>query len=282
VRNNEFSPDIVVNSIFTADSLWQFELSTSENIFDPDSKSEKITDATIVVVEANGQLACNVEHIGNGLYKSDGCNPKVKNSYTLYINSPSYGSARATSTVPVAVNASVKLVSDLDGKSTFEVILVDESEDNNYYIWDLVEVELRDTNFVEQIESKTTSIDIESWIDDLSNEVGTIKGRALSSQLSISDDNFDGGTLSTTLIANNDLITSIFKSNEQGIDIEVKTMLRVMTVSKELFEYYRSIETYLAYEDFKTSISDPTIVYSNIEGGIGLFAGYTVQYLNIQ
>ena len=59
-------------------------------------------------------------------------------------------------------------------------------------------------------------------------------------------------------------------------------MLRLMTVSEDLYEYYKSLEDYLKYNNNSASVIEPQKIYSNIKGGYGIFAGYSVQDIPIQ
>lgn|GEM_PF-2450556 len=61
-----------------------------------------------------------------------------------------------------------------------------------------------------------------------------------------------------------------------GGDEEVvsdKFELRVMTISKELHDYYKSVEEYYKFNPTSTVVQ-PSKVHSNVKNGYGMFAGY--------
>ena len=55
-----------------------------------------------------------------------------------------------------------------------------------------------------------------------------------------------------------------------------------MTVSKDLYDYYRSIEIYRLRGQVNSSITQPVEVYTNIDGGLGIFAGLAAEVLDIR
>ena len=73
----------------------------------------------------------------------------------------------------------------------------------------------------------------------------------------------------------------ILNTDGQPMTTVIETKLRVMTVSEELYKYYKSIEDYLEFQGYQSSISESRIVYDNIEGGVGIFAGYNSDFYNI-
>ena len=77
LSHDEFRPSIVVNSIFTSDSIWTIELRTTSNHYDPNSMSVPVEDAAIIISKDNGQTPCEVFHVGEGIYKSDDCFPEA-------------------------------------------------------------------------------------------------------------------------------------------------------------------------------------------------------------
>ena len=57
-----------------------------------------------------------------------------------------------------------------------------------------------------------------------------------------------------------------------------KYELRVMSISKELYNYYYSVEQFLEHSD-PNSLQDPAEVYTNINNGLGIFAGYSESFI---
>lgn len=267
-----------MNAVFTQDSVWLIELTSSSNLYDPSSVSLPIEDALVTIIEDNGQSACDMYHLGAGIYQSNDCFPEANQHYKLIVESPKYGIATARSNVPVGGKATVEKVCTNNGEIKIELELQDSSQHKNHFIWDLVEVTV-----IEEIKKELTkgieTINIDKWLDGRGNN-NPIKIGSTSAITPIDLLSSEGKHTSTLTAQNGDIksITTI----EGGQTITTKTMLRVMTVSPEFFKYYKSIEDYIIYEDYKTSESEPIRTFSNIDGGVGLFAGYTVQYLDVQ
>ncbi len=287
VGSNEFTPSIVVTSVFTADSSWIVNLSTSRNVFDENSKSLPVEDAKVVIYERNGQLACQLEHHGNGEYRSITCTPSMEKNYRLSVSSSEYGNVMAYSSLPSKAIVKLNTIDSVGDKTIIDFSIEEQPSSNNYYIWDLVDVRIDNSQVVtEPTVEVGTRINMQNWIDDLTDDVYHIKSKKLSSQQSVASYSFDGNTFVTSIAADHSLITKPVEPNSTTgggqVSNKVKTMLRVMTVSEELFQYYQSIEQYLAYDQYKVSFAEPATVYNNIENGIGIFAGYTVEYLEIK
>ncbi len=99
---------------------------------------------------------------------------------------------------------------------------------------------------------------------------------------------------STCIISSGNHSSYIFSDkNYETQDIEIKLfsednnflsyVIELKNISKELFNYYKTLELYnAAYEgniDIETGFvisSNPVTMYSNIENGYGIFAGYNV------
>ena len=253
-------------------------MSTSRNLYDPDSKSLPIDDAIVTITEINGQSTCDMFHKGNGIYESNDCYPEKAHRYRLTVNSPKYGVVSGTSNVPTGGVAKIEKICDEEGEVNIRLQLQDSSQFKNHFIWDLVEVTI-----IEEVPTEVTGgiegINIGGWLSGRNgnNPIKTGSTSAISSSDLLDNE----GVISSNLYARSGDIKTITVI-EGGQVITKKTMLRVMTVSTELFEYYKSIEDYVIYEDYQPSFEEPIKTFSNINGGTGLFAGYTVQYLDVQ
>ncbi|MEM9546370.1 MAG: DUF4249 family protein [Bacteroidota bacterium] len=67
----------------------------------------------------------------------------------------------------------------------------------------------------------------------------------------------------------------IINDNGSGSKIVHNYELRVMTISKELYEYYSSLEEYYQRGFHNHSDETPFDFYSNVEDGMGIFAGFS-------
>ena len=101
--------------------------------------------------------------------------------------------------------------------------------------------------------------------------------------LFISDDQFNGKKYSTKLTLGNDIIKNTEGGND-GVHTSENPRfnLKIMAVSKDLYEYLRTYELYKQTEIAITSTSQPVHVYSNIENGLGIFGGYNLKEFPIE
>ena len=70
------------------------------------------------------------------------------------------------------------------------------------------------------------------------------------------------------------------EDNEEGSGkVKFKFELRVMTISKELYNYYSSLEEYYQNNGSNHSHQAPWEAYTNVENGAGIFAGFSESYI---
>lgn len=279
IDNKDFEPSIVVNSLFTPDSLWTLSLCTSRNIYDPNSQFTPIVDATIIITELNGTNLCRLYHIGEGKYKSEDCAPKSERSYRLTVDSQDYGKVTATSSTPQKAIVTVQPLQENPTEDIIDFEIEEQSVLNDFYIWDLVELEVTYGANGEQIINRNIDLDIKSWVDQLAREIFDIKNKSLTSNLSASSLGSIGQIMNSNISTQKGIV--ILNPNSQPLTTVIETKLRVMTVSEELYKYYKSIEDYLEFQGYQSSISESSMVYDNIQGGVGIFAGYNSEFYNI-
>ena len=281
LKEKDFKPSIVLNSIFTSDTAWVLTLNTSRNILDPESVIKPIVDAKVIISQNSGQTLCELVHIGNGVYKGEWCNPSPENTFNVYVNSSLYGSVSASSRMPARAKVSnVEFSSTGEDRTRINFSIEDKSLENNFYIWSLVDIPT-EVAITKPTDPKI-QLDITKWVKEINDNINSIKGYRITSDFSAAES--PASTINTSLTANNDLIVDRKDLINASIDDKPKsvTYLRILTVSDELFKYYKSIENYLQYEGKNSSVNESEYIYSNVNGGIGVFAGYTVQYIEIE
>ena len=278
--DSAFVPSIVLNSLFTEDSIWLIKLNTSSSAYIPDSKSEPITDATIIITEPNGTSECKLLHTGNGEYRSKGCLPKSEKNYNIIVSSPKYGIVTASSSIPKNAKVTVQDAKIVNDETIINFTVEQTSILEDFYIWDLVEVKYAEDGDTSKIKTKPSGpLNIQNWIDNINTEITHIKDRNLTSTISAVGYGDAGSTFNETIKTRSILINP--PQDTSSVTYKTKTMLRVMTVSKELYQYFKSIEYYLGYKDYNTSFHEPYSVFNNVKGGVGIFAGFSVEYADI-
>ena len=255
--DHNFQPRIVLSSIFTNDSIWVVNLTHSESIFDESLEKPVIEDAKIVITNRVGAQECQLFHTGNGVYKSFKCTSGQDQYYKISVYSPTYGSVTAESTIPAFAelsNIQVEQSKEFEDASEISFNITDNSADNNFYIWSVVEV---DTSVHSAENPNNFKIDTRQWVSDVSKEIRTNTTGKLNTSLSASEFELEN------LADGPKLITSRFngKDGVGGSPGNVKNkvwMIRMMTVSSDLYKYYQSLQDYVKAAQTQNSQVDPS------------------------
>ncbi len=276
LHRGDFKPSIVVNSIFTVNKPWVVNLTFSRDILVSGSSIQTVNNAKVFVVEKSNGRIILLENKGNGLYRSDIFPPEADKTYVLNVLVDGYKNITASSISPK--NASVvNIVSgefDQDGEKKTKVDFEIKDITNNYYIWNLIidnKLNQQDTNFSGNPKDLVQSIkkynDLSGYIYDNSNP---IRNDAVS----------QGGSFSTYNQNNN--LDGSGSSSGNGSNAVKKKYLRLLTVSKDLYSYYKTVEKFTSAENHNSSFSQTPDIYSNIQNGLGVFAGYTEKYIEVK
>lgn len=278
-ESNHFTPKIVLNSIFTNDSIWVISLAHTTSIFDKNSDQNFITDAIIGITNVKGEQVCELYHEGKGIYKSFKCVCANDELYNINVFSKKYGSVYAHSKVPNKTNINnlqITVSKEYTNASEVEFKIEDNSPDRNYYIWSIVDVDTLKNQVTSNVNSK---LDFKLWISEIREQFGKVTSGKLSNTGATTDLDLESNSSTAKLITNKNL------KREDGTSVpyekNVVPMLKLMTVSPELYNYYKSMEAYLKYNNTASSVAEPQKLFSNVEGGLGIFAGYSIQYYTI-
>jgi len=263
------------------------ELSSSRNIFDPNSKILAIQNAVVEVTDNKTNETYRLYTLANGIYQSDDFRPEYGGSYTINVDAEGYDSVMATSEIPYP--AFIKEPSAEQGQFNDEgdrELFVDlefysESDEQQYYVWEILD------------EDNPGDLDF-SYNDILENPV-LLYSEDNNTESILADESFQTRVFLTNEGMNNAPVqTSFVTMIEPAIgaqfgdefnedpNADVLLTVRVMTVSKDLYEYFKSVEIYRLRGTVNSSITQPVNIHSNVEGGLGIFAGLTVKDLPVR
>lgn len=267
----EVKPSLVVNSIFSPDSLLKVQISSSNYIYD---SSENYINDAIVELYLEGNLIENLENSGNGFYKSISKPIDLKN-YQIKVKHSDYDEVSSESYIPEKVEIkslknTFNSYRDMYGDycHQLEIIFIDPPETENFYEIKLYIDSLKDWFWShddtivyksEFLYFNTNDIVLNSEIDFSQNN----------NMVFFSDELINGEEKSIIL----NYKFSSFPSDEP-IDTLFNLFVQFNSTSKEYFEYEES------YYNFMNTLSYLYIpeynyqVISNIENGFGVFAGY--------
>ena len=279
-------PQLVVNSVFTQDSLWEIEVSNSANP-GQGSTIQYLTDAEIklwqndkevkdivpkqetIIKMVGGEPQDFVRHY----YASESTEIEEGQEYRIEVRHPDYkmASSRAILPYPADISwrglANPNEVIDIDGKAfrklTFN--LKNNSPNEGYFAIQLLYGDGTEIHKIEFFAS-----------DPIFNE----------NQI------FDEGDRTTEQGKIYDTNRGIFFSSQafggqqHSFDIFVETQyldpagtfeVRILTFSEELYDY--SIALQRQQNSSGNPFAEPVQVYSNINNGYGIFGGYALSVL---
>ena len=252
-------PMLVVSSFISPqDSLVQVAVSLSSPLYSNHIASTKFTpllNASVII--NNGVNDYHLEY-NNKLerYVMDTVKLKIVagTTYYLYVRSPEGKLASAITTVPVK-NTSLQYAVAKDPvdatKYTLQASWKDPAATTDYYIFDV-----RYTSFF--LYTGYSSI--------FGPFTDTIK-------------TWDGGTY---YVKDNQNNGGAFNRNETFIYNPAKkdtVYTTLTTISEEYFDYQDKLN--LAYQSMSTPFSEPVQMYTNVKGGLGIFASYNTNRIRV-
>lgn len=268
---------------FSPDEPFVLELSKSKSINSTNLSSHIINNADVQICLNNEVietiLPLNNSSDANTKYQSTVALPKIKQVYTLKVNVDGLAPITATSSIPEAIEISHSSIGEINSFLTDDtetegyevrigIQLDDPADETNYYQVSFYQEVLTSQPSAQQNEIIITPNDGYSLIDDdLTNNFNVIDGGILFKDLT-----FNGTTKEFVFqplfyYKPEDVSTNI-SSTPQNIIIELRS------VSEEYYKYYTSVYRQSS-QDKSTPFSNPTVIYSNIKNGYGVFAGYS-------
>lgn len=274
----DFTPQLVINSVFKPDSKWFVHVSSSRDILNPKSQITNIENANVVIVEKLTKKKIYLDHVGDGIYSSNYYPPQPDKTYVLLVDVPGYKRVKAESMAPKKANI-VNVIKDVVDEKVSTVNFQVKDDSKQYLIWNFISFKgssgPADVIFTGNPKSFILSfMDYNHALSSFSgtgNDAVSSEGVFSSNITDESDDTEDGASGG---------------SGSEEPDLEasfvIKRYLRVVTASSNLYNYYKSVERFLSAGNHNSSFSNSPEIYSNIENGLGIFAGYTEQLTEIE
>ncbi len=287
-----YTPSLVITDYFTPDSIWSFRVSRSIALSQPAFPSELfIENATVFIQGASGYQE-ELIHSGRGVYCSgSGVYPEVGEMYTIEVESSGYESIRATSHAPQLKSELLGIqtvdstlfgqvyipthrlrlrVTDLPGKSYFRLRIVQVLPACYNEESGLTRIDPNSDRFEYHLDSFTSSTS-SFFPDALSLDEPP---NPLYGDINI---RFRNAYFSDRLFQNTEQEFELFfQPFPLTDDVSKHFMLILSALSEEVVLYERSEFLQIEYlENNDYLFTTPVELHSNIEGGLGIFAGYT-------
>lgn len=270
---------LVVNALFNTDSLWKIELSKSKFVLDT-SDLQVVTDA-IVFIEDEEENRVLLSHRGDGIYQNSSQSPEVGKTYQLEVVHVELEDVTATSSLPANIDIlDLKFGNEVlvNEETSTELLITfndDPTTDDHYMVqinsdfWNYTynkDWEIIDSSLIQY------PIYFNSNNSSVSSSAGGGKGPEGQSALSFSDDLFNGETFTLDVLVNSFYINPLFGGTQLYVSIS--------RISEEYYNYQTSYQRYLQSQG--NPFAQPVQVYTNIEHGLGVFAGYSTSSQSIE
>ena len=246
---------LVANVIFSPDSVWAARLYKSKAILDR-GQIEFVVNATVQVKDG-GEVIATLFHVVDGYYQVPfDIKPQVGRTYTLTAQAPGLEAIESTDVIPNPVQPTA-----VDGTK-------------GQRAWDIT------AHFTDPVGKNYYQVMV---FEERSLPNG---GTALFSSYFESDDLLffsKGGVDSDEAIFDDALIAEQaygLKLTAYPFDSVQAMYVVLMSVSESYFKYMKSFQSQLHNED--NPFASPVQVYTNIENGIGIFAGFSGSTMRVK
>lgn len=303
----DFESKLVVHSLFTHGLPWQVDVTNTKFTLDNSQTITSVEDARVEIYGEDGVYKYDLYYTEQGYFTNGDHAPDDAQCYTVKVSAAGYRDVLAKNQIPEGgeVDVRKKTIYDLEGNEDTEIsFTIGKAQEDTYVVWDIYKSDSINigedrsltTNWLNQLANNPSNVVFGSTVNVGQTETGDIT-TTLSSL--IDNGKRGGGTeggpgqvdvAASNIITKGDLTDSVLGDGDDETDEgggsggdssedEAETYsyeLRVMTISKELHEYYRSVEEYLKYNPSSTDIQ-PSTVSTNVVNGFGIFAGYHEQ-----
>ncbi len=279
----DYDPELNITSNFTPDSAWAARVAKTIPIGRlGDTTSIFLDDATVTIYR-DDVLVARLTHDGgeDGWYESPRMRtPRTNTQYRMVVEAPGLPSASAISMVPLPPNILTAEITKLD---TFSSLVLDSQylvsfslADNpglNYYSFSIFLALPEDgspTSSEFTVHELVMTHNSQQWSCYFSDVLNPIESGPAEDEFCtigiLSDRSSDGQ------VQNFDITVDLF--NDLGDDMDANFVLYVMALSPEYVEHRSAIEEHDNFDGF----GQPANLYTNFEGGRGIFAGYSTRY----
>ena len=276
IDDTQFEKQVVVQAFIeaNADSIVAF-ISENESILTPTEDIKFLENADVQVLYEGNEIA-KLEQSVDGQYYHFFDNPIVeRGNYEIVVKNTPYKDARATTVLPEDRSLSdlsfrYDVGTDpLDMSTTSEVsFVINDQPGRDYYSINLSTISTSVDTFVWQ--GDTVFNENRIYIYPASTQLDpSIRTTGFQGDFIINDETFDGQSkeIKVRILLNRN-------TTSPGYEDEVRDILRLTFTShsEDSFKYTTSLDAYYAAGDFAL-FSEPVSVYTNIENGLGIFAG---------
>lgn len=269
------TPRLVVKAFFTSDTRWTASISRSIGILEPNPGRERlVTDATVQLL-LDGQVIDRLHFFSSERVYASQTHLAVDKSYTIRVTAPGFDTVHASDSIPEPVPTSVvsyRIESGDQVDGEYGTIAITEfiiklkiqdppGEQNHYQI--LAFAPDRSGRFGLRISTRDPSIIADNRIED-----SVLEGVEpfVGSEPFFKDALFDGESHEVEISSPN---------YQVEVSPERRIWVQVRHISEAYYKHLRSALLHKTTDD--NPFAEPVRMYSNVENGYGIFAGYSSQ-----
>lgn len=281
INYNSFQSRLVINSAFNQDSLFTVYVSKTGNIADDKDNIGPVEYASVFIsCDDPNEEKRVLTHMGEGKYVASNYYPSVGKEYYLEVRAAGFDIASSHNRIPTdntVIQMDTSSFISPEGNTALQIDFTIENltNESSYFIYDLIK------NY--GIVPPKSGIDFfqteewlqEAWLNSLTSDTDKIT-ETNGLQTKIFRESLSGNTSSidASIISYENFNTELPDSSLSNPE-DLKLYLRVMSVSQELYNYSKSMEYYRLHSNSNSNYSQPLEIYTNIEGGLGIFGGYS-------
>ncbi len=257
---------LVVNCFFTENE--PFKVNVSRLVEYPDLSNRNIDNAQVLIFENNNLLG-QLNHISDSIYTNSSIIPKRGHIYKIEVEVPGYPTAIATDNLPLKVpinNCTYKLEAGIDGEGdSYDQLIISFNDIDSADFYSIQVFNIWEKGVYNETMDFWEYIPVWYPIELFSQDPAIVAEGTFNDEypnyLVFNDALFKNKTY-------NLLINTYY-------DIEDHLRIILETGTEDYYLYRKRLikhEPYSYQDPFKPY--DPVQLYSNIENGLGIFAGY--------
>lgn len=287
-KESRIEKKLVLNGLICPDSLISVHLSQVINIL---SDEIVLVDNATVSLFCNGKFVEVLDYYNNGIYKSKTVYPQPDSTYTITAEAEGYPAISATDTVPqrtriiYGTHSSGNTYDEYgDPHQDYEITIGDPPAHNYYELFFIYQYSPNEFN-----DNYHINFQIEPVIADPVLRSDSELDYWVFTYI-FSDNYFNG----TNYRMKNKFLYAVQqgKFTNQFVPTDAEDKYAILRTTSLAYYYYRknwirhsnNQQTGSMIEEplFMTLVGDPTPMYSNVEGGYGIFAAYSQTYYKLE
>lgn len=265
---------LVINGYLSAEQPVEIHISESCGLNDTNCIDNFISDAEVFMNDGSENIS--LEHQGQGIYSNASYMIKPNSNYTI-VAKQKERTATAHSKIPDSFTANYLGSDEIESEwgivRAFDFEIIDDPAVENYYILEgYIEIldRTRDEGFSSEVNGYEEPVSSHYTNDPNAENKELAAGIDYEEwalrRVFLPDANFNGESYQTRFVIRDSEILYTGAADSSRAHVSVRS------VSKEFYEYEKSLtKLRLSRGDL---FQEPELVYSNIENGLGIFAGY--------